>query len=77
VLVALLLLRQIQHEEREERVENVAGRTEQMCQLHEVLRAPEVVLVGPRHLRTASEAFARQACGDMIWFNASTPVPAF
>ena len=70
VLVALLLLRQLRHEEREERVEDIAGRTEQMIvKLHDVLKAPEVVLVGPRHLRTASEAFARQARGDMIWFN--------
>lgn len=45
VLVALLLLRQLRHEEREERVEEAAGRTEQMIvKLHEVLKAPEVVL---------------------------------
>lgn len=70
VLVALLLLRQLRHEEREERVEDMAGRTEQMIvKLHDVLKAPEVVLVGPRHLRTASETFARQARGDMVWFN--------
>ena len=70
VLVALLLLRQLRHEEREERVENTAGRTEQLVEkLHEVLKAPEVVLIGPRHLRAASEAFARQAHGDMVWFN--------
>jgi hypothetical protein len=70
VLVALLLLRQLRHEEREERVEEMTGRTEQMIvKLHDVLKAPEVVLVGPRHLRAASEAFARQARGDMLWFN--------
>jgi hypothetical protein len=70
VLVALLLLRQLRHEEREERVEDTAGRTEQLIvRLHDVLKAPEVVLVGPRHLRTASEGFARQARGDMVWFN--------
>jgi hypothetical protein len=70
VLVALLLLRQLRHEEREERVEEMTGRTEQMiAKLHDVLKAPEVVLVGPRHLRAASEAFARQARGDMLWFN--------
>lgn len=70
VLVALLLLRQLRHEEREERVEDMAGRTEQMIvKLHDVLKAPEVVLVGPRQLRTASETFARKARGDMVWFN--------
>jgi hypothetical protein len=70
VLVALLLLRQLRHEEREERVEETAGRTEQLIvQLRDVMKTPDVVLVGPRHLRAASEAFARQARGDMLWFN--------
>jgi hypothetical protein len=70
VLVALLLLRQLRHEEREERVDSATARTEQMIvKLHEALKSPDVVLVGPRHLRAASEAFARQARGDMVWFN--------
>ena len=30
---------------------------------------PDVVLIGPRQLRSASETFARQARGDMVWFN--------
>ena len=69
-LVALLLIRQLRHEEREERVEAMSARTEQMiAKLHDTLKAPDVVLIGPRHLRTASEAFARQARGDMTWFN--------
>src|SRR5512144_2229756 len=67
VLVALLLLRQLRHEEREERVEDITGRTEQLIvKLHDALKAPEVVLVGPRHLRAASEAFAREARGHMV-----------
>jgi hypothetical protein len=70
VLVALLLLRQLRHEEREERVEHATGRTEQMMvKLQDALKLPEVVLVGPRQLRSASETFARQARGDMVWFN--------
>jgi hypothetical protein len=70
VLVAVLLLRQLRHEEREERVELTTGRTEQMiARLQDGLRAPDVMLVGPRQLRSASEAFARQARGDMVWFN--------
>ena len=70
VLVALLLLRQLRHEEREERVENATGRTEQMIvKLQDALKLPDVVLVGPRQLRSASETFARQARGDMVWFN--------
>ena len=70
VLVAIILLRQLRHEEREERVDGATGRTEQLIvKLHEALKSPDVVLVGPRHLRAASEAFARQARGDMVWFN--------
>jgi hypothetical protein len=70
VLVALLLLRQLRHEEREERVEDATGRTEQLLvRLQDSLRSPDVVLVGPRQLRAASETFARQARGDMLWFN--------
>jgi len=70
VLVALLLLRQLRHEEREERVETTAVRTEEMIiTLRDALKMPDVVLVGPRHLRSASEAFARHARGDMVWFN--------
>jgi hypothetical protein len=70
VLVALLLLRQLRHEEREERVEHTTARTEQMVLAVQAgLARPDVVLVGPRHLRSASETFARQARGDMVWFN--------
>lgn len=70
VLVALLLLRQLRHEEREERVETTTVRTEQMLiTLRDALKIPDVVLVGPRQLRSASEAFARQARGNMVWFN--------
>lgn len=68
VLVALLLLRQLRHEEREERVEDMAGRTEQMlAKLHDVLKAPEVVLVGPRHCeRRAKHSPGRlaESCGS-------------
>ena len=70
VLVALLLLRQLRHEEREERVEEATARTERtMTALQSALALPDVVLVGPRQLRSASETFARQARGDMVWFN--------
>lgn len=62
VLVALLLLRQLRHEEREERVETTAVRTEEMIiTLRDALKMPDVVLVGPRHLKSASEAFATRS----------------
>lgn len=33
------------------------------------LSHPEIVLVGPRQLRSVSERFARDMSGDTIWFN--------
>jgi hypothetical protein len=70
VLVALLLLRQLRHEAREERVEDATVRVEQyVLKLQDTLKVPDVILVGPRQLRTASEQFARQARGKMVWFN--------
>ena len=70
VLVALLLLRQLRNEERQERVETATARTERMvAKLQDALAPPDVVLIGPRQLRAASEMFARQARGEMVWFN--------
>ncbi len=70
VLVALLLLRQLRQESRDERMEDAASRTEALVRtLQDQMRLPDAVLVGPRQLRAASEAFARQAHGNMVWFN--------
>ncbi len=70
VLVALLLLRQLRTEDRDERIEHATTHTEALvAALQDQLQVPDAVLVGPRHLRSASEAFARQAHGNMVWFN--------
>ncbi len=70
VLVALLLLRQLRNETRQERMDSATVRLEHgMQKLHDTLTPPDVVLIGPQHLRMASEQFARQARGKMIWFN--------
>jgi hypothetical protein len=70
VLCAIILLRQLRHEDREERVDATTVRTEQaLARLQDTLRAPDVLLIGPRHLRATSEAFAQHARGEMIWFN--------
>ena len=37
--------------------------------LQSTLKAPEVLLVGPRQLRSVNEEFARSMNGDAIWFN--------
>jgi hypothetical protein len=70
VLLALLLIRDLRREERDERLEEMAGRTElELGRLHTMVAPPDALLIGPRQLRSASEAFARQAKGDMVWFN--------
>ncbi len=70
VLVALLLLRQLRNETRSERVDATTSRVEHaLSRLHDTLKPPDVVLIGPQQLRMASEQFARHARGKMIWFN--------
>lgn len=71
VLLALLLLRDLRREPREERqFEQVAGRLEAAIErLQSRLLPPETTLVGPRQLRRFSEQFAQRARGEMVWFN--------
>jgi hypothetical protein len=70
VLLALILLRDIRRETREE--EDTAllrGVVDAVPQLRSLLSKPDVLLIGPRDLRRASERFARRAQGEMIWYN--------
>jgi hypothetical protein len=70
VLLAIILLRDLRRETREERqtalLESSAGA---IPQLRALLAAPDVLLIGPRNLRGASEGFARGARGEMLWYN--------
>jgi hypothetical protein len=49
-----------------EQVERTAGAVDR---IQSTLRHPEVVLVGPRNLRAANEAFVRDMSGETVWFN--------
>ena len=49
--------------EQVDRIEHAVRRTQY------ALKPPDVVLVGPRQLRSVSEQFARHMSGDAIWFN--------
>lgn len=70
VLLALLLVRDLHREDREERLATLAEGTSQAVErLREVVAVPETTLVGPRQLRDHSDRFARQARGEMVWFN--------
>lgn len=70
VLVALILLRDIRRETRDE-VQTVLlqGVVDAVPQIRSLLSPPDVLLVGPRDLRAASERFSRRAHGEMVWFN--------
>lgn len=70
VLLALLLFRDLRRESQDEDMKEESGRA--LAMLEEIgrdLHPPDVLLLGPRQLRAASEAFARSAHGEMTWFN--------
>jgi hypothetical protein len=70
VMLALLLVRDLRKESEQavvrERIERMeAG----VAKIEAGLHPPDVALIGPRQLRTASAQFARRASGEMLWFN--------
>jgi hypothetical protein len=70
VVLALLLLRDLRRENRDEEESAAVTRIEEgLGRLQSAVTPADVVLVGPRQLRGESERFARQAHGEMLWFN--------
>jgi hypothetical protein len=70
VVLALLLFRDLRREADDEELMHRARDTQQKVEeLVARSQPPDTVLIGPRQLRPASEAFARGARGEMIWFN--------
>lgn len=70
VVLALLLFRDLRREAQDERLMDWSGRTEAAIEAIRLgLQPLDVVLLGPRQLRPASMAFARNAHGEMVWFN--------
>lgn len=69
-LMALLFINFMRHERNNERT---AGQVEQIqrmaAKIKSSLSIPDVVLIGPRQLRTANELFARGMRGDAVLFN--------
>jgi hypothetical protein len=65
-----LLLRDLRRENRDEEESAAVNEMHSILnRLETAVTAPEIVLVGPQHLRIESERFARQATGEMLWFN--------
>jgi hypothetical protein len=70
VLLALLFIRDLRRERVTEHMDQALARTEAtVIQLQTALRPADAILIAPRQLRAESERFARQACGEMIWFH--------
>ncbi len=69
-LMALLFVNFMRHALNNERTAEQVERTEHAVRrIQAALKTPDVMLVGPRQIRSASEAFARHMKGDAIWFN--------
>ncbi|HZR98171.1 MAG TPA: hypothetical protein VFE37_05665 [Chloroflexota bacterium] len=70
VLLALMLVRDLRREDREEHTADTVEQTAaSLVHLQRTLTPPDSILIGPQRLRAESERFARGARGDMIWFN--------
>ncbi len=69
-LIALLLINFMRHtrnnETTAEQVSHVLSATHK---IQSVLKTPDVLLIGPRHLRSANEHFIRQMSGETLWYN--------
>ena len=69
-VLALLLLRDLRRESREARLlELVRGMKSSLARYEAALTLPEAQLVGPGSLRAESERFAREAGGQVTYFN--------
>lgn len=70
VLMALLFINFMRHTRNNELTAEQVDRTEDaVSRIQAGLKLPDVILIGPRHLRSANEQFARHMRGDTIWFN--------
>lgn len=70
VLLSLLFLRDLRRESESEQLAESVGRTERTVEeIRSAVTPAELELIGPGNLRPASQRFAQNAHGDMIWFN--------
>ena len=69
-LIALLFINFIRHTRNNEITAEQVERTgHAVNNIQIALKRPDVILVGPLHLRSVNEQFVRQMSGDTIWFN--------
>ena len=69
-LLGLLFINFMRHTRSNEMTaEQVELTAHAVNRIHSALKHPDVILVGPRNLRSVNEQFVRQMSGDTIWFN--------
>ena len=69
-LMGLLFINFMRHTRHNELTAEQVERTEHVVRrIHTALKPPDIILIGPRQLRSVSEQFARQMRGDAIWYN--------
>lgn len=69
-LMALLFINFMRHTRNNELTAEQVNRTaDAVSSIQSALKLPDVILIGPRHLRSANEQFIRHMSGDTIWFN--------
>lgn len=69
-MMALLFINFMRHTRNNElTAEQVDHTARAVAGIHAGLKQPEVVLVGPQHLRTVNQHFVKHMRGDTIWFN--------
>lgn len=70
VLIAAMFIRLLRSENGQRRIAASVDRGERLLgHLVRSARPPDVIVIGPRDLRRSSTEFARDASGDMVWFN--------
>ena len=69
-LIALLLINFMRHTRNNEiTAEQMQHALQAIHNIQSTLKTPDVILVGPRHLRSTNEQFIRQMSGDTLWYN--------
>lgn len=69
-LIALLLINFMRHTRNNDiTAEQVKHTLLAINKIESTLKTPDVVLVGPRRIRSANEQFIRQMSGDTLWYN--------
>jgi hypothetical protein len=69
-LMALLFINFMRHTRNNELTAEQVDRTAHMVgSIQSALKLPDVILIGPRYIRSANEQFIRHMSGPTIWFN--------